>query len=315
MKVRVLDTPGFADTRGILQDEPPKESIATQIKKHTDSVTAVLILANGTVPGVTVGTNSALSAMSTIFPQHPTNNVAFVLTNVSSPLYQMFSGDTVPDALKDAPQFLLNNPVALQKRYLMLKDDPHVKRGSTYHRDGLKADKHNTLEMMVRLFHWLDSLTSHDPLAFGQLGGFGEASGLVTVGHKGSPEDRIDYPLGGGDPIFTTTGASLPRPANKQEDLSIGMDGLGSKRSNSIEAETTNELKQITNRDTSPDMEHHDEDESDPADGDDDLANHVGADPDKPDKPANNNFANKLHTMISDPEAASFIWWTELGTR
>ena len=121
--------------------------------------------------------------------------------------------------------------------------------------------------------------------------------------------------LGGGDPIITTTGASLPRPANKQEDLSIGVDGLGSRRSGSIEAGTTNELTKRTNRDTSPDMEHHDQDEDDPVDGDDDLANHAKADPDKPDKPANNDFANRLHTMISDPKAASSIWWTELGTR
>jgi hypothetical protein len=50
--------------------------------------------------------------------------------------------------------------------------------------------------------------------------------------------------------------------------------------------------------------------------GDDDLEDHhVKADPEKPNKPANNNFVNKLHTMISDPKAASFIWWTELGTR
>jgi len=156
--VRVLDTPGFADPRRIPQDGPPKKSIATQVKEHTDSVTAVLVLANGTVPGVTVGTSSALSALSTIFPRHPTNNVAFVLTNVSSPLYQNFSGDTVPGALKDAPHFLLNNPVALQKKYLKVKDDPNAKQGSTDPRDGLKADEQNTLEMMAELFHWLDTL-------------------------------------------------------------------------------------------------------------------------------------------------------------
>ena len=245
----------------------------------------------------------------------------------------MFSGITVPDALKDAPQFILNDPVALQKRYLMFKDDPHVKRGSTYRRDGLKADEHDTLEMMVQLFHWLDSLVScdhHGPFptlandinapfdilggttsllsmfGFGQLGGFGGASGLavpgapqigITVDHKGSPENRIeiDYPLGGGDAIITTTDASLPRPANKQEDLSIGVDGLDSKRSSSIKAGTINELKKLTNTDTSPDLEHHDHDQSGPSGGDDDPASHhVKGDPEQPDKPLNNYFANNF---------------------
>jgi len=75
-------------------------------------------------------------------------------------------------------------------------------------------------------------------------------------------------------------------------------------------------LKKVTNGDASPDLEHRDHDEGDPADGDDNLEDHhVKAKSKKPNKPANNNFVNKLHTMISDPKAASFIWWTELGTR
>lgn len=175
--------------------------------------------------------------------------------------------------------------------------------------------------------NWGGTTSPLSMLAFGQSGEFGETNGLaglgapqigIAVGHEGSPEDRIDidHPLSGGGPMMTTTGASLTRPANKREDRSIGVDGLGTRRSSSTEAGTTNELKKMTNGDTSPDLEHQDHDEGDPADGDDDLEDHhVKADPEKPNKPANNNFVNKLHTMISDPKAASFIWWTELGTR
>jgi len=36
---------------------------------------------------------------------------------------------------------------------------------------------------------------------------------------------------------------------------------------------------------------------------------------DRAQKPTANNFVRKLHQMISDPKAADFIWWTELGTR
>ena len=159
---------------------------------------------------------------------------------------------------------------------------------------------------------------------FGQQGGFGDANGLaapqfgISIGPNGTPEDRIeiDYPLGGADPMLTTSGTSLTRPAKKQVELSIAMEALSSRRSSSIEAVTTNGLKKMTNGDTSPDLEHHDHDEGDPADGEDDPEDHhVKADPEKPNKSANNNFVNKLHTMISDPKAASFIWWTELGTR
>ena len=56
-QVHILDTPGLADTRGVEQDELHKQSIANQINMHIDSITAVVVLANGTVPRVTVGTD------------------------------------------------------------------------------------------------------------------------------------------------------------------------------------------------------------------------------------------------------------------
>jgi hypothetical protein len=93
----------LADTRGIQQDELHKRSIAAQIKKHVGAVNAILVLANGTVPRVTVGTESALSTLASIFPNLP-SNIAFIFTNVSSLLYLNFSGDTIPDILKDARQ-------------------------------------------------------------------------------------------------------------------------------------------------------------------------------------------------------------------
>jgi hypothetical protein len=101
----------LADTRSIQQDELHKRSIVAQIKKHVDSVNAILVLTNGTLPRVTVGTDYALSTLAAIFPNRP-NNIAFIFTNVLSLLYLNTSWDTIPDILKDAPQFLLDNPVA-----------------------------------------------------------------------------------------------------------------------------------------------------------------------------------------------------------
>lgn len=53
---------------------------------------------------------------------------------------------------------------------------------------------------------------------------------------------------------------------------------------------------------------------------DDEKANHSDHEDHNEDKshgskPSANNFVNKLHLMISDPSAAGFIWWTDLGTR
>ena len=130
----------------------------TQVKKHVDSLTAVLVLVNGTVPCVTVGTDAALSILPAIFPYAVTNNLAFLSTNVPSSLYLRFPKHTLPGFLKDAPQFLLDNPIALQKQYLKIKDDPNMKmRRADFHK-AVKTSEQDALEMLVDFFDRLDGL-------------------------------------------------------------------------------------------------------------------------------------------------------------
>ena len=140
------------------QDELHKRSIATQIKENLDSITAVLVLANGTVPRVTVGTDYALSTLSAMFPKSLAQNVSFMFTNVLSPLHWNFTLESVPVELQDAPQFLLNNPLALQRKYLKLKQDPNMKKRRADLRGAVKFGEDNALQMLVKLFDWLDSL-------------------------------------------------------------------------------------------------------------------------------------------------------------
>jgi len=150
----------LADTRGLQQDELHKQSIAAQIKKHVNSINTVLILANGIVPRVTVGTDYALSILSAMFSQTLTNNIAFIFTNVSGRRHWNFSKETVPDILKDAPHFTLNNPIALQRKYLRLMDDSSTANGRACFRRAVKDAEHETLGVLVDLFHWLDGLES-----------------------------------------------------------------------------------------------------------------------------------------------------------
>ena len=157
-QVRILDTPGLADTRGLQQDELHKKSIASQIKKHIDSVPAILVLANGTVPRVTVGTDYALSTLSTIFPETLASRVAFLFTNIMSPLHCNFSRDTVPDILKEVPQFFLNNPIAVQRKYLNLNENTDMKKRRAQFREAVNVAERDALEMLVDLFDWLDGL-------------------------------------------------------------------------------------------------------------------------------------------------------------
>ena len=150
----------MADTRGIQQDEVHKRSIANEIQKHIDSVNAILILANGTVPRITVGTDYSLSTLSAIFPKTLADNIAFIFTNVLNPLASNFSQDSVPQVLKNAPQFHIDNPVSLQKKYIDFasKADQSKKKAMAEMRKHVIAGEQKALETMVKLFDWLDDL-------------------------------------------------------------------------------------------------------------------------------------------------------------
>lgn len=138
----------MAGTCGIEQDELHKKSILTEIEKYVDSISAVLILADGIVPRISVETDYTFSALSAIFPQTLTNNIAFLFTNVQNPQSWRFSQETDLGVLKDAPLFLLDNPIALRNRFM---DDPDMG-------EMVKVCEQRALEMLVNLFDWLDGL-------------------------------------------------------------------------------------------------------------------------------------------------------------
>jgi len=66
--------------------------------------------------------------------------------------------DTIPEVLEGAPQFFLNNPIALQRKFLELRDDPIMTKGSMDLHNIVKADEKEALEMLVDLFDWFDGL-------------------------------------------------------------------------------------------------------------------------------------------------------------
>jgi len=63
--------------------------------------------------------------------------------------------DTIPDILKDAPQFSLDNPIAYQKRYVKSMGG----RGKKERQADLgKPGAENALGMLAELLDWLDGL-------------------------------------------------------------------------------------------------------------------------------------------------------------
>jgi hypothetical protein len=84
-----------------------------------------------------------------------------MFTNISSPLSWNFCQDPVPAILKDAPQFKINNPIALQRKYLELKDDKGMKNKRAGMREEVKAADQDARHVLVNLFDWVDGLDSH----------------------------------------------------------------------------------------------------------------------------------------------------------
>jgi hypothetical protein len=180
----------LVETRGIEQDELHKKSIASQVQDYTDSVIAVLVLANGTVPRVTISTTYALSTLSSISPKPMVSNIAFMFTNVLSPFYWDFSGDTIPEVLEDVPHFFLNNPVPLQRKYLRLENYPRMNRRRADIRKAIKACEDGALEMLVDLFDWLDSLEPQSIMESSPL--YEEAQNIMSmIADIHAPMDQV----------------------------------------------------------------------------------------------------------------------------
>ena len=147
----------MADTRGIRQDALHKESITTEIQNHLDAVNAVLILANGSIPRISVSMDYTFTTLSTLFHKSLANNIAFLLSNVPNEICLNFPDEAIPEVLKRAPKFLINNPIALQKNYLKQKDSMN-ERTAEKSEEFVKDAEQDALEMLVELFDWLDGL-------------------------------------------------------------------------------------------------------------------------------------------------------------
>ncbi|PFH47861.1 hypothetical protein AMATHDRAFT_76995 [Amanita thiersii Skay4041] len=161
IKVRILDTPGLADTRGIQQDELHKASIAKAIQNNIATINGVIILANGTLPRLGAATDYALSTLSGIFPHSLVHNIGLLFTNVSSPLSWNFDQNSLPDALRNNDnQFLIDNPLAMWKRLRELNGNGHsIPRNILVQMEDTVMDGHRkALNVLGQLFDWLDRL-------------------------------------------------------------------------------------------------------------------------------------------------------------
>ncbi len=85
-------------------------------------------------------------------------NIAFLFSNASSHLSLNVSSDAIPPALRGAPQFLLDNPIALVKKCSQFKDGPSQKVPKKALQKMVMRAEQKSLQTLVDLFDWLDGL-------------------------------------------------------------------------------------------------------------------------------------------------------------
>ena len=160
VEVDILDTPGLADTRGVGQDDLHKRNIATEIREEVETVTAVLLLTNGTVERLSAATDYALSSLSSLFPRTLADNIGIMFTCVSSRLSCNFELDSLPDALQDKKQFLLDNPLAKWKKLKAIRSQTRISDSDwTESKQEVEECHNKALKALALLFDWLDTLT------------------------------------------------------------------------------------------------------------------------------------------------------------
>lgn len=155
-KIKILDTPGLADTRGISQDNKHKEEINKAIKELVTSIDAVIIMANGTVQRLGAATDYTLDVITSMFPYSIADNIGFIFTN-SDPLTWNFQMKGLRPELKRARHWLIQNPLALSKNYQAQTKHGQIPEAmkKKWHRN-LENTYEDTIETLNEWLKWLD---------------------------------------------------------------------------------------------------------------------------------------------------------------
>lgn len=161
VKIKILDTPGLADTRGLLQDDLHKANIAKTIGESIAAIDGVLILINGTVSRLGVATDYALSTLTSILPRTLSDNIGVLFTNVSDPLSW---NSTLPQYLQDIVgdnQWQINNPVALWNNYSrMIGQSGGGQKVRPNMRQFVNEAHDRALDIIACIVNWLDGLAA-----------------------------------------------------------------------------------------------------------------------------------------------------------
>ena len=160
--LRVLDTPGLGDTRGLDQDIQHTESIVKAIQSEIKTVDGVLFMANGTLERAGPGIEYAMHMLSAIFPCTMAKNIGLLFTNVPDALSFNFNSDTLPAYITDSELWTIQNPLAQVMRFREMVDGKaeQPEKQLLMFRRLLDDNYSATIDTLNDMFDWFDKQTA-----------------------------------------------------------------------------------------------------------------------------------------------------------
>ena len=148
LKVGVIDTPGFGDSRGFDQDKTNAQRIVSALKRE-EYINCICLIINGRQPRASASLKYVLSEIAAILPRISLNNVIVVFSNTADPLDLTFD----PDMLKGYFGKEVENIFCVENPYCQLeKAKAKVSRlGIDTVAKSLKKAFENTSEVLTEM--------------------------------------------------------------------------------------------------------------------------------------------------------------------
>ena len=111
LKVGVIDTPGFGDSRGFMQDKTNAQRIISALKKE-EYINCVCLIINGRQPRTSASLKYVFSEITAILPRDIFNNVIVVFSNTANSLDLNFDPGMLKEyfGIKIKHMFFVENP-------------------------------------------------------------------------------------------------------------------------------------------------------------------------------------------------------------
>ncbi|CUA72114.1 hypothetical protein RSOLAG22IIIB_10094 [Rhizoctonia solani] len=138
--IRILDTPGLADTRGIEQDKSHKDKINKAIQDYVTTIDSVIIMANSTVQRLGVATDYTLNVITPC-----------------SPIRLSTTLDSLQPELRRAKHWLIQNPLAYYQAYKRLQAEDAGASVLSRGRRDLEQFYDDTVHTLNDWLSWLDT--------------------------------------------------------------------------------------------------------------------------------------------------------------